>query len=268
MPTIKVGRINISYLREGAGGTPIILIAGLSMDKEFWAPVVEHLKHQYECISYDNRGVGESSRPRSGYTPDDMMQDTVGLMDKLSIPRAHIVGCSMGGRSAQLMALRTPDRVAGLVLMGSMASRDPRSSHVMKVRSILQRRLSRYEYSLFVASWFFGPKALAKPGFAEDWAKKEAEKPHPQSLHAFDQIVAGGGKLDLRDELKNIRKPTLVMVGEDDILTPPYQSRVLAEKIPGAELLILPGVGHFCVLEDPKGSADPIASFLNRVEGR
>jgi 3-oxoadipate enol-lactonase len=221
------------------------------MDKEFWAPVVEHLKHQYECISYDNRGVGESSRPRSGYTPDDMMQDTVALMDKLSIPRAHIVGCSMGGRSAQLMALRTPDRVAGLVLMGSM-----------------QRRLSRYEYSLFVASWFFGPKALAKPGFAEDWAKKEAEKPHPQSLHAFDQIVAGGGKLDLREELKNIRKPTLVMVGEDDILTPPYQSRILAENIPGAELLILPGVGHFCVLEDPKGSADPIASFLKRVEGR
>jgi pimeloyl-ACP methyl ester carboxylesterase len=268
MPIVKVGRINISYLREGSGAPPIILIAGLSMGKEFWVPVVEHLKQHYDCIMFDNRGVGESSRPRSGYTPYDMMEDTVGLLDKLSIPQAHVVGCSMGGRIAQLMALRKPERVAGLVLMGSTVTRDPRSFHVQKTRSFLQRRLSRYEYSLVVASWFFGPKALAQPGFAEEWAKKEAKKLHPQSLHAFNQILAGGAKLNLREELKNIRKPTLVMVGEDDILTPPYQSRIIAENIPGAELLILPEVGHFCVLEDPRGSADPIAGFLKRVDAR
>ena len=167
-----------------------------------------------------------------------------------------------------LMALRKPELISGLVLMGSMATRDPRSGHVIKTRALLQRRLSRYEYSLFVASWFFGPKYLAKPGFAEDWAKEESKKPNPQSLHAFDQLVAGGVTLNLKEELKNIRKPTLVMVGEDDILTPPYQSRILAENITGAELLILPGVGHFCVIEDPKGSADPIASFLKRVDAR
>ena len=268
MSIVKMGRINLSYLREGNSVTPILFISGLSMDKEFWAPVVEHLKHQYECITFDNRGVGESSRPRSGYSPYDLMNDTVNLLDKLSIPRAYVVGCSMGGRIAQLMALERPELVAGLVLVGCMASRDPRSAHMMKTRRFLQRRLSRYEYSLTMASWFFGPETLAKPGYAENWAKKEAEKPHPQSLHALDQLVAGGAGFSIRDQLKNIRQPTLVMVGEQDILTPPYGGRIIAESIPGAKLVMLPGVGHFCVIEDPKGLAGRVASFLKRVDGR
>ncbi len=268
MAIIKVGRIKLGYQREGTGNPPIIFISGLSMDKEFWAPVVEHLKHQYECITFDNRGVGESSKPRSGYTIPDLARDTMGLLDRLSISRAHVVGCSMGGMVAQVMALQRPELVAGLVILGSMASRDHRSAHVIKTRSFLQRRLNRYEYSLTVAAWFFGPEALAKPGYAEDWARKEAEKPHPQALYAFDQLVDGIGQFDVRAQLKNIHQPTLVTVGEQDILTPPYQSRIIAESIPGAELVVLPGVGHFCITEDPRGFADRVASFLKRVDAR
>lgn len=268
MPIIKVGRIKLGYLRDGTGSPPIIFISGLSMDKEFWAPVVEHLKDKHECITFDNRGVGESSRPRSGYTPYDLMQDTVGLLNKLSIPKTYVVGSSMGGIVVQLMALQRPELVAGLILVGSMATVDHRSGYVTKIRGFLQKRLSRYEYALVVASWFFGPQTLAKPGYAEDWAKKEAEKPHPQSLHAYNQLVAGAPGFNIRDQLKNIRQPTLVVVGEQDILTPPYQSRIIAENIPGAELVVLPGVGHFCVIEDPKGLADNVARFIKRANAR
>ncbi len=114
----------------------------------------------------------------------------------------------------------------------------------------------------------FGPEALGKSGFADDFAQKAVDNPYPQALYAFDQLVDGIGQFDSRAQLKNIRHPTLVMVGEHDILTTPHLSQTLAEGIPGAELVVLPGLGHFCATEDPKGFAGHVASFLQRVDAR
>lgn len=112
----------------------------------------------------------------------------------------------------------------------------------------------------------FGPEALGKPGFADDFAKRATDNPHPQALRAFDQLVDGIVQFDTRAQLKKIKQPMLVMVGEQDILTPPHLSRVLAKGIPNAELAVLPGLGHFCATEDPKEFANRVASFLKRVK--
>ena len=77
MPTIKIRDIKIYYKREGAG-TPLLFISGLGGDHQVWAPVVERLKHRYECIRFDNRGIGQSSRPRNGYTVSNQTQDVLG----------------------------------------------------------------------------------------------------------------------------------------------------------------------------------------------
>ena len=267
MPITTVGRIKLCYQREGTG-YPILFISGLSASKEPWIPVVQHLKHQYECITFDNRGVGKSSRPQSGYTIPDLTQDTLGLLDKLSISQVHIVGISMGGMIAQSIALRQPEIVTSLVLVGSLAAPDPRLTHVLNSRKLMQKTMKRYEYIWALAAWMFGIDALGKPGFVDDFAKKADENPYPQSLHAFNQLADGIGQFDTRAQLKKISQPTLVMVGEQDILTPLYLSQILAENIPGAELVVLPGVGHFCATEDPKGFANHVASFLNRVDAR
>ena len=267
MPITTVGRIKLCYQREGAG-PPILFISGLSGDKNGWAPVVEQLKHQYECITFDNRGIGQSSRPRSGYTIPDLTRDTLGLLDGLSISRAHILGMSMGGMIAQSMALQRPELVGGLVLVGSFAAPNSRLMHVLKARKFMQRRMKRYEYIWALAAWMFGPEALDKPAFIDAFARKVADNPHPQALHAFDQLVDGIGQFDNRAQLKEIRQPTLMMVGEHDILTPPHLSRILVEGIPDAELVVLPGVGHFCHAENPIEFADRVASFLKRVDAR
>lgn len=267
MSITTVGRIKLCYQREGAG-PPILFISGLGGDQYGWAPVVARLRRRYECITFDNRGIGQSSRPRNGYTVSDLTRDTLGLLDRLSISRTHIVGISMGGLIAQSIALQRPEFVGGLVLVGSFAAPSPRLMHVLNSRKFMQRSMERYEYIWALAAWMFGPESLGKLGFVDDFAKKVAGSPHPQALHAFDQLVDGIGQFDARAQLKQIRQPTLVMVGEHDILTTPHQARILVEGIPGAELVVLPGVGHFCHLEDPKGFASRVAGFLKRVEAR
>ncbi len=261
----SVGRIKLNYQREGKG-FPLLFISGLGANLQLWAPVVEHLKSHYECITFDNRGIGQSSRPRSGYTIPDLTRDTLGLLDKLSILRTHIVGMSMGGMVALTIALERPDVIDRLVLVGSAARPDPRLIHVLNSRKFMQKRMSRYEYFWALAGWMFGPEALGKPGFADDFARKAADNPHPQALNAFNQLVDGIGQFDVRGQLKKIKQPTLVIVGEQDILTPPHLSRILAKGIPNTKLLELPGLGHFCATEDPKGFAERIANFLSSSE--
>jgi len=265
MPTVTVKGIKIYYERKGAG-TPVLFITGLGGDHQPWAPLAEQLKDQYECVTFDNRGIGQSSRPASGYTMSDLTRDTIGLLDALSISKAHIVGMSMGGLVAQNIALQQPQRVLGLVLMGSFAAGDARLNHVLASRKPMMKRMTRYEYFWAIAAWMFGMQTLSKPASVDGFAKMAAGNPHPQNLRAFSQLVDGIAQYDNRAHLKDIRKPTLVMVGEQDILTPPHLSRVLAEGIPGAKLEVIPGVGHFCVAEDTKGVAGRLIRFFKRVD--
>ena len=267
MPKAALGSIELHYERQG-DGSPLAFISGLGANRGLWNPVVEILRDRYECITFDNRGIGESSRPDSGYTISDLTRDTLGLLDSLSISTSHIIGMSMGGMVAQEIALERPGMVRGLILAGSMAAPDERLMHVLNSRKAMQRQMKPYDYFWALAAWMFGPGALSKQGFAEEFAKRGAENPHPQSLRAFDQLVDGIGQFDVRMRLGEIKAPTLVIVGEQDILTPPHLSRALAEGIPSTEFAVLPGLGHFCATEDPKGFAATVDRFLGVAGGR
>ncbi|MEX2446081.1 MAG: alpha/beta hydrolase [Dehalococcoidia bacterium] len=265
MPTTKAGRQTIFYEREGRG-QPLIFIAGLGADHHFWGPLVEQLSGRYDCIVFDNRGNGQSSKPRRGYAPSDIAADTLGLMDSLGIERAHLFGWSLGGMVAQHIALEQPERIRGMVLAGSMAKADARMMHILRSRKLMQRRMEPEEYFTVLASFMYGTKKLAEPGFVKGYVRRAANNPHPQALHAFDQLVDGIGAFDSRRQLRRIKTPTLVMVGEEDILTTPERSRELAAGIPDAELEIVPGVSHFCGNEDPKRVATLTRRFLARVD--
>jgi len=266
MPLVKVGDIELYYEREGSG-PPILFIGGLAAGQVLWANVVEHLKGQYECITFDNRGIGQSSKPPSGYSIPILSSDSLGLLDTLSIPEAHVVGMSMGGLIAQDMALQRPEMIKSLVLAGSFAKTSARGDLIQETRKIMQKRLEPYEYFLVQATYMFGPKTLSKPGFAEDYARKMADNPHPQAKHAFDQLADAVPQYDSRKNLKKINCPTLVIVGEEDIMATPSQSRALADGIPGSELTVLPEWGHFCVVTEGAGDfADSMANFFKRVD--
>ncbi|MFQ5859947.1 MAG: alpha/beta fold hydrolase [Dehalococcoidia bacterium] len=261
MPTVTVGRLRLYYERAGTG-EPVMFISGLGADHNLWYPIVERLKGRYECIIFDNRGIGQSSKPRIGYTMDDLTRDTLGLLDKLSLSKVHVVGMSMGGMVALNMALERPAVVSSMVLSGSMAAPDPRLMLVLNSRKVMQRRMKRSEYFRALAPWMFGPDTLGRPGFLESFVRERSENPYPQRLQAFGQLVDGIGAFDVRASLGRIRVPTLVLVGEQDILTPPHLSRALAQGIPGAELVVLPGLSHFCASEDPDRFAEQLLRFF------
>ncbi len=135
MSKVKVGDVELNYEREGAG-PPILFIGGLAAGQVLWAKVVEHLKQDYECITFDNRGIGQSSKPASGYSIPILSGDSLGLLDSLSITRAHIVGMSMGGLIAQDMALQRPEMIGSLVLAGSFAKTSARGDLIQETRPV------------------------------------------------------------------------------------------------------------------------------------
>ena len=196
----------------------------------------------------------------------DLSRDALGLLDSLGIPRAHVIGMSMGGLIAMDMAVKRPEAIASLVLLGTFGKTSPRGDLVQEVRKTLQARLEPHEYFMVLATWMFGPESLGKPGFVEEFVRMQVNNPHPQAPHAFRQLAEGVKNFDMRAKLKDIRQPTLVLVGEEDVMATPSQSRSLAQGIPGAELMILPNLGHFLLMEDPQLLADRICGFLDRME--
>ena len=115
MSTAKVGTNELYYETHG-DGDPLLLIMGLAADSTAWLFQIPEFARHYRTITFDNRGVGRSSKPPGPYTIHEMADDAAGLMDALGVERAHVVGVSMGGMIAQELALRHPARVRGLVL--------------------------------------------------------------------------------------------------------------------------------------------------------
>jgi len=263
MPIAQVGRIKMYYEREGKGH-PVLFISGLSGGQRSWVRVVEYLKRDYECITFDNRGIGRGSKPRGGYSMHNLVKDTLGLLDSLSISRTHIVGQSMGGMIGQMIAAQQPERVGKLVVVASLAKSYPLCNHILQARKILRRHLKPYDYAWVTAAWFLGNKALSKPGYLDEHAKRAAANPFPQTLYAYDQLVDAicSTEFDSRPLLKKISQPTLVICGEKDALTRPQESQYLADHIANAKLIIMPETGHACTSEDPKGFSDLVANFL------
>jgi pimeloyl-ACP methyl ester carboxylesterase len=225
------------------------------MVKESWSLQSEDLSKHFEVISFDNRGVGESTVPTELYTIADMASDTVGLMDALGIDSAHIFGVSMGGLIAQVMALDYPHRVKkvalGCTTHGGRHAVQPEKD----VMAILAQAADpntpqevgiRKRASLVLSEGF----QRNEPEKAE-WYVKNALKHAPTLQGAKGQMKALG-VFNVKERLGDIHCPVLLMTGDEDRMIPPENSRLLAKGIPGAELCVVKGAGHSFYFERPE----------------
>ena len=264
MPKVKANGIDLYYETHGRG-EPLLLIAGLGATGEIWDIQVPLLAREFQVITFDNRGAGRSDKPQEPYSIAMFADDTAGLMDALDIDTAFIYGQSMGGLIAQEFGVRHPRRARALVLgctsFGGPNSVLPNPDAMSTLSSFTSMETGEVlERALNV---FFSSQFLER-NRAEAVRRMAIYLDRRPPADAYVRQVAACLVFDFYDRLPQIQAPTLVINGEDDRLVPSENSRIMAERIPGAELVLFPKAGHLYFDELPEESARTVIEFLRR----
>ena len=256
------GEPPIAYEVEGRGPA-VVFLHGIGGNRTNWYGQLAALGDSYAAVTWDARGYGDSGQGHGPLRFGDFADDVVRLLDHLGAERAHVVGLSMGGMIAQDLAGRAPDRVATLVLADSSpgfgsAPEAAREEFLAQRLAPLDRGLTPADIAPDLVGALVSPKAseAVRAQLQASMAALRSE-PYRQALHA---IVT----TDFRDVLGRLRVPVLVLVGEEDQVTPPSASRFLAREIPGAELVTIPDAGHLTNLEQPAAFDRALRAFLDR----
>jgi 3-oxoadipate enol-lactonase len=264
MPQASVNGIKLHYDESGAGD-PLLMIMGLGSSSASWNPaLVNQLARSFRVITYDNRGTGLTDKPDVPYSLEAFAADGVALLDALKLDRVHVFGVSMGGMIAQEMALRYAPRLQTLTLGcttcgGRHAVPPPPES----IKLLTAPREGLSEAEVIRRGW---PLAYT-PSFIEHHRDElEAALPrllaNPTPVFAYKRHLDATYGLKTWDRLPQVSTPTLVITGAEDVLIPARNSEVIAERIPGARLKIIPGLGHAFFDERPSSLVDEMVPFL------
>jgi 3-oxoadipate enol-lactonase len=263
MPFAAVNGLELNYRLEGDGPETVVLVNGLADDLETWDYQVEPLLTTgYRVLRFDNRGVGESSKPIGPYTSRMFAEDTKALVDHLGLSSFHMVGISMGGMIAQEYALGWPADLASVVLACTYAAPGPFCGRMYAFWADLAAHSGLSSVMRDVALWCFTPEFFEdRPEEAAEYdiALRMINQPVPAYLAQLWSIQHH----DTTDRIANISTPTLVLAGDRDILIPVALSKRLHEAIPGAEWATTAG-GHACVWEHPDDFNRCVIEFLSR----
>jgi 3-oxoadipate enol-lactonase len=259
------------YEVTGQGGAPVLLINDLSSPAASWALQVKALASQFQVITFDNRGVGGTDLPPEPvYTTGQMADDAAALLRHLKIPRAHVVGASMGGTIAIELALRHPRLVRSLALACTWVDADARFLHTIESWISLAYRVpieEQFRHVLY--PWLFTSSFFASKENVEAAFQRVMAYPHQTKAEAIERqgkgILAWNGTRVKR--LSSIRVPTLVLVGAEDILTPPAFARDVARRLRRGRLSILPGA-HGFFLEHADLVNRTLLRFLKSVRSK
>ena len=266
MPTVKVGDINIYYETHGEGEA-LVLIMGYGGHSGWWAPQIPVFSQEYRVVAFDNRGTGRSDKPDIPYTMQMMAGDIAGLLEAIGIDAAHAYGVSMGGMIAQEFALRYPEKVSSLILgcttCGGTHGIMP-DTEAMTVLFDMERmqRLTPEESTRQILPFLCSQEFIDNnPDIIEQFVTAVVEYVTP--LHGYTRQGEAIMGHDTYDRLPNIKAPTLVIGGDTDRLVPVENSRLLASRIPDAELVILKDTGHG-FMETAEEANKAVLDFLRR----
>ncbi|GAA2348094.1 alpha/beta hydrolase [Saccharopolyspora halophila] len=269
------------YIESGAG-TPLVLLHAFPVDARMWNPLRVRLEDQARVIAPDQRGLGESSLDGSSAhglatppeerlvaeTPsvDVVAADILALLDELELPRVVLGGCSMGGYVASALLRAAPQRVAGLLLIDTKAPADTDAERAK--RGDVADRAEREG----TAQWLSEAMLPALLGAT-------TRENHPEIVAAVRDLIesqptegvawaqrAMAQRPDCLDTLQGFEGPAMVVVGEEDTITPTAEARRMAEALPRGELVELPGSGHLPSMEAPEALAEAVRPWLSRVD--
>jgi 3-oxoadipate enol-lactonase len=266
--TVDGRRLAYDEVRPSHPKGTVLLLAGLASNRLAWSRQLEVFGRTFRTLALDFRDVGDSDPASQSYTLGDLADDGAAVLKALGIPRAHVVGISMGGAVALQMAVRHPDSVEKLVLIAATAGG---RAHVLPDPTILalmgqiDPRLeigerTRQSYA-----------ALAAPGYFESHPQEgervtEEARYRPMSLQAYMRQLQAAMTHDVAGQLDRIQAKTLVVQGELDPLVVPANAHYLAQHIKGARLLLYPNTGHLVFIERAQELNRDVLDFLEREE--
>ena len=254
--------VTIHYEIEGPEGAPVVTCShSLAANLKLWDPQLPDLRDAYRILRLDTRGHGGSSAPPGAYSMEMLAADVIGLLDRLGIETTHFVGISMGGMIGQVLGIRHPDRVRSLVLCDTTSRSAP-------------EMLPAWEERIQTAQTQ-GMAALAE-GTLERWLSADFQRDYPETTELIRNMILNTpvtgyegccraiSTFDVSDQIKQIGKPTLIIVGENDVSTTVEHARVLHNQIRDAELLILPKALHLTNVETATPFNQALRNFLDR----
>ena len=263
MPAARVHDIQMNYEVNGEG-FPLVMIMGLGGSLDWWEPgMIQVLSRNFKTITFDNRGAGRTEVSDKEYTIKLFADDTAGLMDALGIPRAHVLGISMGGMIAQELALNYPEKVEKLVLCSTECGGErtvPPSEGTLNLLMRSGGAPSAEEAAKMVVPLCFTDEFVVRnPGIIGSFLERVLRA--PTSSEVFLRQTGAIMSFSTFDRLPGIKAPTLVLAGKRDILIPAENGSILAKAIPGARLVILENSAH-ALTEDAEEATKAIAEFL------
>jgi len=253
------------YWDEQGQGAPILLIMGLGWPSYLWHRTRPVLASRFRTIALDNRGVGQSDVPPGPYSMALMASDAAAVLDAAGVERAHIFGLSMGGMIAQEFALQYPNRVDCL-LLGCTA---PGGTHAVvaepaATQLLFARDLSPEELSRDINPFIYD-SGTPQERIDADFVLRKQWFASPHGYMAQLQAILAW---ESYSRLPQISAPTLVIHGESDRLVPPANSKIIAERIPGAKLVMIPHASHILSTDQPDAVHHAVLDFLDAQSSR
>jgi 3-oxoadipate enol-lactonase len=247
------------------GATPVLMIQGLGASKNAWNLQRIAMATRFRIISFDNRGAGRSDKPTEPFTLEQMAEDAIAVLDAAGIETAHVVGASMGGVISQIVAVKHPHRVRSLTLVCTACRNHPWRQELLQSWAKTAEEKGMIEVGKEAAQWVMSPRSFRRLVPAFTWmGPLAALRPRHSFVSQIDAIL--NTREDLVDQLSTITAPTMVIVGNQDILTPRGDSEEIAERIPNAELVVISGAAHGLMMEHSSTFNKILIEFLQRTE--
>jgi 3-oxoadipate enol-lactonase len=248
-----------------SGATPVLMIQGLGASKNAWNLQRIAMATRFRIISFDNRGAGRSDKPTVPFTLEQMADDALAVLDAAGIETAHVVGASMGGVISQIVAVKYPHRVRSLTLVCTACRNHPWRQELLQSWAKTAADKGMIEVGKEAAQWVMSPRSFRRLVPAFTWmGPLAALRPRHSFVSQIDAIL--NTREDLVDQLSTITAPTMVIVGNQDILTPRGDSEEIAERIPNSELVVISGAAHGLMMEHSSTFNKILIEFLQRTE--
>ncbi len=263
MPTLTLHGVPVHVNDTGGPGEPVVFCHGLLMSSLMFEAQTAALAPAYRCVSYDLPGHGQSGLPPGrAYSIEQAYDDSVALIEQMGLAPCHFVGLSMGGFVGMRIAARRPDLLRSLTLLETSSDAEPAANVPKYGRlALVARFLGPWAVVGPVQPILFGKTFLNDPAKGAERARWRARL--AANRRGVVRSVLGVIERDgIAELLPGITTPTLVMVGDEDVATPPKHAEKIRALVPGARLVTIPGAGHSSSVEQPELVTTALLGFL------